>query len=266
MDRNARLAQQLMVCSTTPRTTKKHLERLNNGHTEQIYVEAKQCMTQQDVCTAYALLEKLPTMFKNVDSYKRRCDVYDNLCRDGVIHRPGTEAIKVHLAEILFESVDDKIIVKYADAFFRHGFNEHGIIGMNLHNVEDAVFIADMTEGHAHIMRKHAAKNASGGERFWSKFIEALEQCTPIVNCVKKSQQKITTTAKDMKTRTKTTCTFHEGKSGDDSDDDKHQKHDYQPNPEMVMVRWKTAETFAGSLVGENDDGDEHDSTAGDDE
>ena len=268
MDRNARLAQQLMVCSTTPRTTRKHLERLNNGHTEQIYAEAKQCMNQTDVYTAYALLEQLPHKFQNVDAYRQKCDTYDNLCRDGVIQRPGTEAITVRLAEILHERSDDKIIIKYADAFFRHGFNEHGIVDMDLDNVDDAISIAEMTEGHGHMMRKHASKNASGSERLWNKFIEALEKCGPIVNCVRKNHQKITTSAKDMKKSGKAKRTQQED---EDDDDAANQNRDNQPNPEMIMVRWKAAETLAGSLVGnddnddDDDDDDDDDSTAGDD-
>ena len=135
---------------------------------------------------------------------------------------------------------------------------------MNLDNVEDAITIADMTDGHGHIMRTHAANNASGGERFWSKFIEALEKCTPIVNCVKKNQQKMTTTVKDVKKSDKTKRTRQEDDDCDGGDGES-QKHDSQPNPEMVMVRWKTAETLVGSL-GDDDDDDDDDngSTAGD--
>ena len=266
MDRNARLAQTLMLCSTTPRTTKKQLERLNNGHNEQIYAEAKECMSQRDIHTAYVLFEQLPKKFKNVETYQQRCETYDNLCRDGVIERPGIEAIKTQLAEILFESVDEKLIIKYADAFLRHGFNEQGIANMNLENVEDAIYIADMTEGHRHLMRNHAICNISRSEQVWNKFIGALEKCMPLVNCMKKNQKNITSSAKDIKKPAKTKRTRDEDIEDEEEEKEKPQIiQESQPNPEMMMIRWKTAETFAGSLVAKDNDEDD-DNTAGDDD
>ena len=198
-ERSTRLATTLLATSTTPRTTRRQMELLAHTSTEQnatrderLYLEVKHAMAVEDVDAARALVAHLPPHFRSADAYLRQCDVYDTLCRDGLIERTGCDALRMRLSTILSEAKDARSVHCYADALARHGYNDESLASMTLFTVVDAADVAGMCNGHRILFIAYAERNTPLCARTWMKTLHAFEQCSPVLVCWKQSSRQPT--------------------------------------------------------------------------
>ena len=243
-----------MVCSTTPRTTKRYLEELQGTiqraeRNDVLYSEAKNCIQSGDFDSAATLLHLLPYNYRNANGYLEQCTTYDTLCRNGILHRDGCVVTRTILSSILSEDKDAHDIVRYTDALHRNGFNEESIRSITILSAEDALDATEMSDGHRQLFLAYAESNTPFAIRTWNTFIGALQRCTPIVSCIQQTAQK----RKVDRGKTKTK---------EEHDIDEPRQH--QENPEAMLVRWKTTEALFNAATGKNDDDDDDDETAGD--
>lgn len=233
MSRSDRLAASLLSSSTTPRTTRRLLEEmtLDADRSYLLYTEVKQAMTDRDVSTAQTLLDQIPRRYRNAETYRTQCNTFDALCKQGVIQREGTEVVRQRLSDILQEAVDSQDVLRYANALLSHGYNLQAIEACTIHTMEDAMHVAEMTEGHRQLFAAYAETNTSVPDKAWMRLLSSLHKCAPILSCVQSTGDGL----------------FKKKTSPDET-------------AETTLVRWKTTETLFNLATKEGED----DETAGD--
>lgn len=246
-NRTTRIASSLMSCSTTPRTTRRYLNELQDmvkqaERRDVLYSEAKNCMLSGDTESAIALLRLLPSSYRNVNAYMDQCTTYDALCRHGIVQRQNCVGLRNLLSEILSEDCNSHDIVRYADALKRNGFNEQSIRYMTVVSIEEALDVTNMSYGHRQLFYAYAETNTPWNIRTWFSFLASLQRCAPIVACIQQSAQKNRTDSKNTRSSARI--------DGKDPCDDR---------TEAGSVLWKTTEALMSGAT--NDDDDE---TAGD--
>ena len=255
-ERTARISTSLMACSTTPRTTRRYLDELQNmiqkaERQDVLYSEAKNCMVTGDTDGALTLLRLLPSSYRNVNEYVDQCKMYDTLCRTGIVQRHGCMTIRNLLSSMLSEDRDSHDIVRYADALHRNGFNEQSIRAITITSAEEALDAAEMSDGHRQLFLAYAESNTPWADRTWNTFLNSLQRCAPIVACMQQTSQN--RKVSNAKAHTKTTA-----KDGDDD----QASQDTRETVEAGLARWKVMETLVTAATGKGDD----DATAGDDD
>jgi len=190
MARTERMTNALLAVSTTPRTTRRHVEELERmcqrtHRNEIIYTEVKTCMDGGDVGAAVTLLDLLPRDYKRVSEYRRQCAMYDTLCRNGIVERAGLAKIQGRLGEILHERSDSKHVVRYADALVRNGYNETSVMSSTMYSMEETMVVAGMTEGHRMLFAAFAEWNTPFVARTWVRLLLSIEKCAPLLAALK---------------------------------------------------------------------------------
>lgn len=276
--RTGRMTNALLSVSTTPRTTRRYMDELESlcqraNRNEVIYLEVKACMDNGDVATALTLIDLLPDDFRNVADYKRQCAVYDSLCKNGVVERAGLVQMRRCLSEILYEASDSQSIIRYADALVLNGYNERSIMTTTMYSMEEAMQIAQMTEGHRQLFATFAEWNTPFTARTWVKLLMSIEKCAPIMTCLGSAQKRMsgkTPTSSSKKEQANDDIrTGSPGQVKEGVETGAHRKEERETEEarvEATLIRWKTAETMVGmtgnALAGDDDD----ESTKGDDE
>lgn len=278
--RTGRMTNALLAVSTTPRTTRRYMEELENlcqraNRNEVIYLEVKECMDNGDVATALTLIDLLPDNFRNVADYKRQCAVYDALCKNGVVERAGLVQMRRCLSEILYEKSDSQSIIRYADALVLNGYNERSIMTTTMYSMEEAMNVAQMTEGHRQLFATFAEWNTPFTARTWVKLLMSIEKCAPVMACLGSAQKRMSskTPTSSSKKAAEANDDIHTGPTGrvkEGVETGVHKKEELDTEDarvEATLVRWKTTETMVGmtgnAFAGDDDDDE---STRGDEE
>jgi hypothetical protein len=147
-------------------------------------------MTEGDVTAARALLELLPRGFRNTGDYRRQCDMYDSLCRQGIVERTGLLEMRNRISEILEERSDSSEIVGYADALVCHGYNARGIDACTMFTMEEAMETARMSEGHRLLFSAFAENNTPPLSRMWATIHKAVHECVPLMKRATRRSQR----------------------------------------------------------------------------
>lgn len=279
--RTGRMTNALLAVSTTPRTTRRYMEELETlcqraNRNEVIYLEVKGCMDNGDVSTALTLIDLLPDNFRNVSDYRRQCAVYDALCRNGVVERAGLVQMRRCLSEILYEKSDSQNIIRYADALVLNGYNERSIMTTTLYSMEEAMNVAQMSEGHRQLFATFAEWNTPFTARTWIKLLTSIEKCAPIMTCLSSAHKRMsgkTPTSSSASKKAEPACDdIHTGsteRAKEGTETGTHRKEELdteESRVEATLVRWKTTETMVGMTGNAFAGDDDEESTKGDDE
>lgn len=258
-DRSSRLSLHFTKCSTTPRTTQRHLKELAElmeqpNRDRILYEEAKLAMSTGDTATAVVLFELLPSNYCKTREYIIKCKTYDQLCKNGILMRTEITPLQQKLGEILYEDPLHSDIVKYADAMDRNGFNVANLSATNLFVMQEAMDASNMSEGHKQLFSAFAAKNTPLCGRFWMKLLTSMEKCAPLIDCMKENKSKLV-------------AKKNEGFQNDPSGDPKRRTEDDEATSELESLKWRAGETIfvANMMVKKNEnEEDDDDDTAGD--
>lgn len=155
---------------------------------EVLYQEAKLAMSTQDFAAAMTLLGLLPDEYRRTQTYMQQCQTFETLCKNGVLKRSGTEVIRSWLAEVLGEQdCCSLMLIRYADALARHGFNEESLKLTTMYNVENVIYLARMSRGHRQLLEKYAEENTPMLGRVWMKLLVSVQRCGPVIACFQDS-------------------------------------------------------------------------------
>lgn len=186
--RSSRLSETLLSCSINPHTPPLPPSGCGGGtHAERrhaiLYSEAKLALNRGDTESARKLFQLCPLDYKRTSTYRQQCDIYEELCADGLVHRVASGDLRDALSTMI--DAPEDCIAKYAEALHAAGYTRSGLEGLTRDAVHGLAAHAKMHNGHRVQLVRHVEARMPAWHVGFYRLAEAVERCVVAIHAVR---------------------------------------------------------------------------------